>query len=235
VQRGIWSRRTQDVSVVSGRREPDLLHLVNRDNREGNLMNGQAVHFADRDLATADICVTSAGERPQKFRGGTTTRKDKEIVRTPAFTRTAFTRARRSVATTVAAVLLAAGVAVGLLATAPAASAATRGDTHCFASTKDGPHVGCQLDRADSVRFRGSFLAAGAAAADIVCAALEPSGPVVALCGAAAAGIAYWVSSYAPTLAANQCIEIGVGVDSTAPYKLDAGAGYIKRIPCSVE
>jgi hypothetical protein len=39
---------------------------------------------------------------------------------------------------------------VGLLATAPAASAATRGDTHCFASTKDGPHVGCQLDRADS-------------------------------------------------------------------------------------
>jgi hypothetical protein len=160
--------------------------------------------------------------------------KDKDGVRTLPFTRTAFTRARRSVATTIAAVLLAAGVAAGLVATAPIASAATQGDTHCFASIKDGPHVGCQLDRADSVRFRGSFLAAGAAAAGTVCAALvEP--PVVGLCVAAAAGIAYWVSSYAPTLEANQCIEIGLGVDSTAPYKLDAGAGYIKRIACSVE
>jgi hypothetical protein len=162
-------------------------------------------------------------------------RKDKEGVRTLALTRTAFTRARRSAATTAAAVLLAAGAAAGLVATAPAASAATQGDTHCFASTKNGPHVGCQLDRADSLRFRGAFLAAGAAAAGTVCVALAEAGPVDALCVAAAGGIAYWVSSYAPTLGANQCIEIGVGVDSTAPYKLDAGAGYIKRIACSVE
>jgi hypothetical protein len=161
--------------------------------------------------------------------------KDKEGVRTLPFTRTAFTRARRSAATTIAAVLLAAGVAAGLVATAPTASAATQGDTHCFASTKHGPHVGCQLDRADSVKFRGSFLAAGAAAAGTVCAALVDYGPVVGLCVAAAAGVAYWVSSYAPALGAHQCIEIGLGVDSTAPYKLDAGAGYIKRIACSVE
>lgn len=198
-------------------------------------MNGQTARFTGRDLAAVVIGVTPARERLQNCRGGTAARKDKEGVRTLALTRTAFTRARRSVAMTVAAVLLAAGVAAGLVATAPTASAAARGDTHCFASTKHGPHVGCQLDRADSVRFRGSFLAAGAAAAGTVCAALAESGPVVALCGAAAAGIAYWVSSYAPTLGANQCIEIGAGVDSTAPYKLDAGAGYIKRIACSVE
>jgi hypothetical protein len=220
---------------ISGRREPVCFALPTGTNKEGNLMNGQTVDFAGRNLAAAVIGVTRAREGLQNFRDGTATPKDKEGVGTSSLTKTAFTRARQSVATTVAAVLLAAGVAAGLLATAPTASAATRGDTHCFASTKHGPHVGCQLDRADSVRFRGSFLAAGAAAAGTVCAVLAESGPVVALCGAAAAGIAYWVSSYAPTLAANQCIEIGAGVDSTAPYKLDAGAGYIKRIACSVE
>jgi hypothetical protein len=156
-------------------------------------------------------------------------------VTTRAIARTTFAKAKRSVATTAAAVLLAVGVGAGLAATAPTASAATLGDTHCFASTKDGPHIGCQLDRADSVRFRGTFLAAGAAAALTVCPEFVESGPAVALCVAAAAGIAYWVSSYAPTLGPGQCIEIGLGVDSTAPYKLDAGAGYIKRIPCSVE
>jgi hypothetical protein len=198
-------------------------------------MNGQTARFVGRVLAAVVIGVASARECLQNCRGGTATRRDKEDVRTLALTRTTSTKAKRSVATTVAAVLLAAGVAAGLVATAPTASAATLGDTHCFASTKDGPHVGCQLDRADSVRFRGSFLAAGAAAAGTVCGALAESGPAVALCGAAAAGIAYWVSSYAPTLGPNQCIEIGVGVDSSAPYKLDAGAGYIKRIACSIE
>jgi hypothetical protein len=156
-------------------------------------------------------------------------------VTTLALVGTTFAKAKRSVATTVAAVLLAVGVGAGLAATAPTASAATLGHTHCFASTKHGPHVGCQLDHADSVRFRDSFLAAGAAAAGTVCAAFVETGPAVALCVAAAADIAYWVSSYAPTLGPRQCIEIGLGVDSSAPYKLDAGAGYIKRIPCSVE
>jgi hypothetical protein len=160
-------------------------------------------------------------------------------VTTFAFARTTFTKAKRFVATTIAAVLLAVGVGAGLAVTAPTASAATLGSTHCFASTKNGPHTGCQLDHADSVTFRKSFFvtAAGtwAVAVKAVCTALVEAGPAADLCMAAAAGISVWVSSYAPTLGPKQCIEIGVGVDSTAPYKLDAGVGYIKRIPCSVE
>lgn len=156
-------------------------------------------------------------------------------MRTLALARATVTNAKRSVATTGAAILLAGGAAAGLVATAPTASAAPAlGDTHCFASTKNGPHVGCQLDRADSKNFRGAFLAAGAAAAGTVCAVFAESGPVDALCVGAAAGIAYWVSTYAPTLGPGQCVEIGLGVDN-APYQLDAGAGYIKRISCSIE
>lgn len=162
---------------------------------------------------------------------------------TPALSRTTFAEAKRSIAAKVAAVLLAVGVTAGLAAAAPAASAATvpagsvaaLGHTHCFASTKDGPHVGCQLNHSVSEKFRGSFLRAGAAAAGTVCVAFVEFGPVVGLCVAAAAAIYYWVSSYAPTLGRRQCIEIGLGIDNAAPYKLDAGAGYIKRIPCSVE